>query len=68
MNSKDYNFDQLLEKSNNLIKKLKEMEANYDFRTVFVLSSKAGFDYSGPNWTWELKELEDLVQDIELSK
>ena len=68
MSIENNNLSQLLEKSKNLINKLKEMEGNYDFRTVFVLASKNGFDYSGPNWTWEVKELEDLIKEIELSK
>lgn len=68
MNIENNNLSQLLEKTKNLVNKLKEMEGNYDFRTVFVLSSKAGFDYGGPNWTWEVKELEDLIKEIELSK
>ena len=68
MNIENHNLSQLLEKSKSLINKLKEMEGNYDFRTVFVLASKTGFDYGGPNWTWEVKELEDIIKEIDLSK
>ena len=34
MNIENNNLSQLLEKTKNLVNKLKEMEGNYDFRTV----------------------------------
>ena len=55
---------ELVEAAQNLVKKLKEIENDPGFNSMFMMAYVHGQEYTGPNWGAELETLEKVLEKI----
>lgn len=54
-------LDKLKSAARLLVEKLKQIDSDPTFNSIFVLAANRGQNYTGPSWGSELKELEKLL-------